>query len=157
RVVRLWDVGARRERAVLKPPTHVWSGAFSPNGKLLALGCSDGVRLWDIDTAQEVDRLAEHEEPVTSVAFSPDGRALASGSIDMTVRLWEVTGQPRRLLATLQGHTAYVTSVAFSPDGKTLASASNDATVRLWDVATEKSFRTLGGQQAALNSAAFSP
>src|SRR5262249_51647550 len=124
RVVRLWDVGARRERAVLTPPTLVWSAAFSPDGKLLALGCTDGVRLWYIDTAREGAPRVGHEEPVPAVGFSPDGGALASGGIDMTVRLWDVAA--RRPLATLRGHTAYVISVAFSPDGKTLASASND-------------------------------
>src|SRR5262249_10538248 len=114
RVVHLLDVGKRRERAVLTPPTLVGSAAFSPDGKLLALGCTDGVRLWDIDTAREVDPLVGHEEPVSAVAFSPDGKALASGGVDMTVRLWDVAA--RRPLATLRGHTAYVISVAFSPD-----------------------------------------
>jgi WD40 repeat protein len=154
--VRLWDVASRCERATLTQPVHVWSVAFSPDGKLLAVGCSDGiVRLWDIDAGREVDRFVGHEEPVPSVVFSPDGRTLASGGIDMTVRLWDVAA--RRPLATLRGHTAYVSSVVFSPDGKALASASDDTTVRLWDTATRKPLKTLGGQRTALNSAAFSP
>ena len=69
---------------------------------------------------------------VFSVAFSPDGTTLASGSLDHTVKLWNVaTGNN---IATLQGHTDWVRSVAFSPDGTTLASASFDNTVKLWDI-----------------------
>jgi WD40 repeat protein/serine/threonine protein kinase len=156
RVVRLWDVPSRSERAILTPPSIVWSVAISPDGKLLALGCHDGtIRLGDVATGREVGRLAGHEEPVPAVVFSPDGRTLASGGVDLTVRLWNVAA--RRPLVTLHGHTAYVTSVAFSPDGETLASASNDTTVRLWDTTTGEVLKTLGGQGTALNSAAFSP
>jgi len=55
---------------------------------------------------------------VWDVAFSPDGQTLASGSLDKTVILWDVsTG---RKLRTLKGHTDRVLSVAFSPDGQNL-------------------------------------
>ena len=39
-----------------------------------------------------------------SVSFSPDGQTLASGSLDDTVRLWDVSSG--RQLRSLTGHTA---------------------------------------------------
>ena len=66
-----------------------------------------------------------------AVAFSPDGRRLASGSLEGTVKVWDVaTGQ---LLRTLTGHTSGVTSVAFSPDGRRLASSSLGGVIKVWD------------------------
>ena len=60
---------------------------------------------------------------MTSVAFSPNGHRLVTGSLDGTVRLWDVdTGQP--VGAPLTGHRAPVWSVAFSADGRHLASTS---------------------------------
>ncbi|MEL0597786.1 MAG: serine/threonine protein kinase, partial [Planktothrix rubescens PR222] len=67
---------------------------------------------------------------VRSVAFSPDGRTLASGSLDTTIKLWDVQSQGQ--IATLTGHSDVVYSVAFSPDGRTLASGSWDTTIKLW-------------------------
>jgi WD40 repeat protein len=134
----------------------VWSVAFSPDGRLLASGSEDNtVKLWDVETGQEVRTLRGHTDRVWSVAFSPDGRRLASGSEDNTVKLWDVeTGQEVR---TLRGHTDRVWSVAFSPDGRLLASGSDDQTVKLWDVETGQEVRTLRGHNGMVLSVAFSP
>ena len=68
-----------------------------------------------------------HSGSVSSVAFSPDGKTLASGSVDNTIKLWEVaTG---RELRKLTSHSEMVKSVAFSPDGKTIASSSGEGTI----------------------------
>jgi WD40 repeat protein len=40
-----------------------------------------------------------HNDQVTSVAFSPDGRTLTSGSMDSTIKLWDVASE--RELRTL--------------------------------------------------------
>ncbi|UPU34662.1 caspase family protein [Geomonas paludis] len=96
-----------------------------------------------------------HSKYVAAVAFSPDGRTMASGSDDMSVKLWEVASG--RELRTLVGHKEAVKSVAFSPDGKTLVSGSVDKTVKLWDVATGRELRTLSGHELFVTSVAFSP
>jgi small GTP-binding protein len=58
------------------------------------------------------------------------GGALASGSYDNTVKLWEVSSG--KLIRTLEGHTSLVDAVVFSADGLLLASKSNDGALRLW-------------------------
>ncbi len=79
-------------------------------------------------------RSKGHLKPVFSVAFDRPGGTLASGSVDNTVKLWDVASG--RLLRTLEGHTGSVQAIAFSPDGTLLASKSSDQTIRLWSCAT---------------------
>ncbi len=78
---------------------------------------------------------------VHTIAFSPDGNTLASGSRDLTARLWDINNG--KCVHTLEGHTNSVRSVTFSPDGKTLGSYSMDETTKLWDIKTGECLKTL--------------
>ena len=95
--------------------------------------------------------LAGHTDAVLAVSISPDSKLIASGSADLTVKLWRVvTGA---LVATLKGHTKGVTSVTWTPDCRHVFSASLDSTVRMWSVATGSLVRVLGGSGAAASAA----
>ena len=78
--------------------------------------------------------LEGHRNMVLSVAFDPQGWALAGGSVDYTVKLWDA--RSGKLLRTLEGHTGAIDIVAFFPDGRLLASKSDDHTIRLWSCET---------------------
>jgi len=65
-------------------------------------------------------------------AVTPDGKQIVSGSVDDTVRVWDLaSGQ---LVRTLTGHTNIVEAVAVTPDGKQIVSGSADHTVRVWNL-----------------------
>jgi WD40 repeat protein len=67
--------------------------------------------------------------------FSGDGKKLASGSDDMTIRVWDVKSG-RLIWGPLRGHNSYVVFVAFSPDGKRIVSASFGGDVCVWNTDT---------------------
>jgi WD40 repeat protein len=78
--------------------------------------------------------LTGHTDAVPSLVFAPDGKTLTTGSVDDSVRVWDVAH--RRLLGPplMVPKDAFVRLVAFSPDGKTVASRGFNQTVRLWNV-----------------------
>ena len=152
---------------------------FSPDNKLLAVAGSIGVWIYDVDTDEEIGiplltgapltehifkglhtfeelaLLTGHTASVTSVAFSPDGSLLASGSLDTTIRLWNVSNF--MLNRTITGHTGAVNDVAFSPDGLTLVSASLDKTVGIWSPSSGEEKMRFMDHTDAVTSVAFSP
>jgi WD40 repeat protein len=135
---------------------NVLSITFSPDGKLLAIGDTNGeIRLWQVTNAQQILRLKGHESWVWSVSFSPDGQTLASSSQDCTAKLWDVrTGQ---CIRTLQGGDHIIRSVQLCPDGQILASGHGDATVRLWNIHTGECLQRLQGHGRSVWSVSFSP
>jgi WD40 repeat protein len=136
--------------------SYVNSVSFSRDGQTLASASYDNtIKLWQVETGEELRTLTGHENGVNSVSFSPDGQTLASASDDNTIKLWQVeTGEELR---TLTGHENVVNSVSFSRDGQTLASASDDETIKLWQVETGEELRTLTGHEDIVNSVSFSP
>ena len=65
------------------------------------------------------------------MSFSPDSSKIASGSVDKTVKLWDVTSG--ECVQTLEGHSRGVNNVSFSPDGRKIASGCFDKTIKIWE------------------------
>jgi len=137
----------------------VASVKFSPNGKLLALGGYQEVRLVDPASGKPLATLSGHADYVRSIAFSPDGKMLAAAGGPPQrggeIKIWNVDSL--RLLKTLTGHKDCIYSVAWSPDGKLLASGSYDRMVKLWSVATGQEVKNLQDHIDAVFAVAFSP
>jgi hypothetical protein len=146
---------------------RVYSVAFSPNGRLVASGCDQGVkpdgsllrggrrvRLWDVASQTCTAALTGPEGAASCVTFSPDGGVLACGNSGQPVHLWRPGARFRKGPVILAGDTDVI-SVAFSPDGALLATGNCHKTVRLWDVAARTCLATLSGHAGWVHSVAF--
>jgi WD40 repeat protein len=140
-LLRTSDLLHGSEQRPLKPilefttfPSYVvYSAAFSPNGKTIAAGCSDGtVKLWQISDRKLIKTFRGHMGIVSSVSFSPNGTVIASGGLDGTIKLWRVSNGERIRTLVDEYNTSGICSVAFSPKATTLVSGELNGIVKLW-------------------------
>jgi WD40 repeat protein len=91
--IKLVDVATGKQLLSIKEDEETSSIVFSPNGKMLATGGFETIKLWSVATGKEVATLIGHKREVRSLAFTPDGKILASGSSDKTIKIWDVPPQ----------------------------------------------------------------
>jgi Tol biopolymer transport system component len=159
-------------RSHLHPMTFVAFGtapftplsvAFSPGGKLLAIGTQKGGKtpersyLWNMAGRAKAVILRDPQgNSANAIQFSPDGATLAVGDGNGTTYLWNPT--TRSVVAMLADpHGEGVESVAYSPDGIVLAAGDYNGNTYLWDVAASKLIATLpeAGLKNQIDSVAF--
>jgi RNA polymerase sigma factor (sigma-70 family) len=136
--------------------------SFSPNGRrFLSASWDWTVRLWDVETGQELKQIRFQGEPavhVSGVWWFPDGRRfLALATDHHSLQIYDVqTGALQKEFALHPGH---IYAAALSPDGRRVLEGSYDyaAPARLWDVATGKLLRELKGYIGETYGVAFSP
>jgi WD40 repeat protein len=151
---------------------------FGPEGRIAISGSGDifGVaqdktlRVWDVETGQELHRFEGYADILWGIDISPDGRWAVSASNDGTVQLWDIlasleTGTDQGwALLDLAPQTAF--SVAFSPDGRSVlvgpgkgTSTAPDYHLRLLDIETGADLAPPGafaGHTETVQAVAFS-
>ncbi len=147
--------------------------SFSPDGKKLLSVSADiqehpytPVRIWNVDTGEELGLMGGHPEGVRHAAFSSDGKRVLTiadnryrvrfgvkAGKDRSVRIWDST--TGKELFMLQGTWREIGSGAWNHDGSRVCTTHEDA-VRIWDAHTGKELLQLG-QQKRIGAALFSP
>ena len=138
------------------------SVAFSPDGSLIAAGCSDStIRVWDNATTKEVRTIKGHEGKVLDVAFASGSKRIASVSSDGTARVW--LARPGKQLEVLKDNKSNteVWRVAFDPSTNQITTGDSAGLISFWrDGKRERSFETISadnGGPAGVGGLAFSP
>ena len=134
---------------------YVWDGDISPDGRLLAQGMSDAVRLWHLASGREVAVL-----PPGRPLFQSNGELLIAGREGL--HRWPI--QPGAAVNELRlgppqtiGLPAAPHNAARTPDGRTLAiSSRTGGTGLLVDLATD-SVRAPRFDHAVADYVAVSP
>lgn len=140
----------------LQMKTEVNTCAYSPNGRLLAIGfCGGAISLISTESWLRVRDLEGHNWTVTHLSFSPDNEQLVSASEDKLVKLWNVeTGILEKMI---DDQSETIACVVYSPDGDWVAAASHDSTVRVYNRSSLKVVLELKEHTGAVKSVAYSP
>jgi WD40 repeat protein len=116
------------------------AAAFSPDGKLVALGQggeidTGKVHLIQTETGKLVRTISGHQYGVTDLLFTPDGRHLISTGRDTTVRICQVEdGKEVLQLGEPRGgqFKDWFSALALAPDGQAIAAADIAGKVHVW-------------------------
>jgi len=119
-----WKYGRYTQKVLNGHTNGVMCLQFDDN--ILVSGSYDStIKIWDIETGQELRTLTGHALGVRCLQF--DKTKLVSGSLDGTLKVWDMrSGQ---VIRTFPGHDGAVISLHF--DGMILASGSQDKTIRV--------------------------
>jgi WD40 repeat protein len=174
--VALWDVesGELQHTLQQRRSREVRCVAFSPDSKLIAAAIHGYVvepgddasheqtrdellRVWEVETGEELFSMVDPCRGIRSVAFSPDGKRFAvAGRYEgphFTVQIHDVETQ--RVTGRLSGHADTVYRVVFRDDGKQLATVSADRMAKIWDADSGRLLYTLRGHLDRIGDVAF--
>jgi WD40 repeat protein len=132
----LLDAATLRRRAVLADSeTTRYFAHFTGDGRhVLGGGLGGRVRIWSAETGRLVGSVfAGNTEEVLWPSMSPDHRMLATGSVDGTIRLFDLASR-RPLGVPLPGLPNRPAAPLFTPDGAQLLAITTAGDSYRWDV-----------------------
>jgi serine/threonine protein kinase/WD40 repeat protein len=128
--VQVWDLetGQALSEPLAHPGDHygLFCVCFSPDGRRLLTGCTDGqARLWDWKAGVLACPPLKHDDQVLSVAMTPDGRfAVTTGrSAASKLHVWELT-TGRLVAPKIPLPLNAIAALAVSPTGSRVVAAS---------------------------------
>ncbi|KAJ1876694.1 pre-mRNA-splicing factor prp46, partial [Coemansia sp. RSA 486] len=99
--------------------------------------------------------ISGHIGWVRSLAVEPGNKWFASGSVDRTIKIWDLASGTLKL--TLTGHISPVRGLAVSSRHPYLFSCGEDKQVKCWDLETNKVVRQYHGHLSGVYSIALHP
>jgi WD40 repeat protein len=146
--VRIWDIAAKKELAVIPPQsserfgnyrgeimTPVSALAISPDDKVLAIANELKISLWDIETQKRLCEVNGLDKNIVALdvnlRFTSDGKRLAISCTTGTW-LWDIASRKMIMKAPEGGHLAFLAKDQF------YATAMYHNRMKLWETATGK-------------------
>ncbi|ETO08985.1 WD-repeat protein [Reticulomyxa filosa] len=129
-------------------------GVIGGNGYTICSGPHDNtIRIWDIETAKQLNILRENTDIVRSVKYGSNeldsiggANTILSGSDDTSICLWDIRSSKQ--IQVFKGHDDQVSVVEYSPfvvnnietsgSSNVICSGSYDNTIRFWDIRSNK-------------------
>ena len=138
------------------PPVHVRAVTQTLNGSkaISSTGSYSNlpeIKVWNVASRTEELTLKGHEGDIWSLSVTKNGKYLASGSEDLTIRIWDLESDN----IPIANHKSAITALKISSGGRFLVSASQDLTIKLWDLRSGEERFTMTGHTDIITDVAI--
>ena len=170
--IYLWDIEARqllwKAKSAIGKVSQV---TFSPDSQRLYVasrtyglsksgtnpwvGWDDRVRVWDVNSGQQIDMFDTEFKQLQTITISPDGKKALLLYADGEIQ-WDIENKRIHQMWTDFVAKWPYTDVELSPDGKTVVSLSPHF-IKTWDVASQQMRLLISAKDYRFNTIAISP
>ncbi len=167
-LVCISDVATGKTLVEVKHNDQITSLMFSPDGSKLASAsglaathrspenqADPTLRVWDVKTGRELQKIRAEGEEISALAYSPDGKSLAFAD-RYRARLFNVLPDGALREQRALAGTMWIDRLQFSRNGKYLAAGSHAVSPFLWDLSTVAELVQKTGHTDSVSSAEYS-
>lgn len=134
--IKLWEITTGSCLATLKGHMKdIWGLCMISQTEIASCSSDSSIKIWSIDKLINTHTLMGHIDVVRCIVFLPDFNMLASGGMDLEIRLWDL--KDKTLCSTggsLGRHEGMIRVLLYLEHRKRLISGSADRTIKVWDV-----------------------
>ena len=155
-ICTVWNFAGKRASTLSGHVGRLAKVKFHPSGSYIATaGYDKTIRLWDVNTSQEIFCQEAHSRAAYDCAFNKDGSLLFTTGLDAYARMWDL--RSGRCLWTMKGHSKGVTSVSVDCTNSLCVTGGEDNLVKVWDLRKQKNAYTIPAHSGLVTSVSFEP
>ena len=168
--VYVWDMESRQISRILQSGNgFITDLTFSPDSQLLYVasktgrlrgtgnntyeGWDDNVRVWDVNTLEQIDIFQTEFRHLEKISLSPNGNRTLLFYPHGEV-MWDI--EDKQVIYTWADFIWYFSESGLSPDGKTYTEVSSHF-IKTWDVASQQLMLLITAEGTMFENYAFSP
>lgn len=128
----------------------------SSDGNVMFCGCSQKVKVVDLETGKIQSTFGQEDEDTTSFCVSPDDQYLVLATQTLLLRQWK--WKEEMLVRSWKAiHVTPIMSMVFDPTSTLLATGGSDMVIKLWDVVQQYCTHNLRGHTGVVRLVRFHP
>ena len=157
RQIKLWDAQTGALRLNFPSESSANRLAFTPSGKNLLTSWENSgvIRIWDVETGNQVQSIDTGTKRVRVFAVTSDGAKLVSVvSDDGFVQVWDLAAATK--LRQNKFTAASTRSIGLSSNGRVVVMGAANGMITVMDIESGDELATLAGHQQGVDSLAFS-